>query len=197
MEDHKKDTVINYYLNKFSLNPINLNPKEREFLEKVSQQYEVQDIMEAINLIEKRPKNVKKLEKELIENLNKLSQIKYENINKKEKISEINELPKIQKSNTKFNLPKTWDSIFEKENIPKGIVDLKIYQILDDYLKNVYLSNVIADYLFKKLPEEKLKEYKEIAKKHVYTLNLNGEEKKEALEIYIKYLIKKDYKIYI
>jgi len=80
MDDSKKDTVVNHYLNKFNILSTQLNPKEREFLESLTEKYELQDIIEAINLLDKRPKSLKTLEKELIKHLKDLSLVKHKEI---------------------------------------------------------------------------------------------------------------------
>jgi hypothetical protein len=199
MDESKKDAVINHYINKFNILPTQLNPKEREFLESLTEKYELQDIIEAINLLDKRPKSLKNLEKELIKHLKDLSLVKHKEIenNLQTKLQENKETPKPKAKvlNSKSSLPEKWSLLFDKYSIPESIVNFSKLEMLNDYLKNVYLSDLVADYLLKNLPSEKLSKYIKKAEKHFSKINLIESEKEEAYKIYIKYLIKKDLKI--
>jgi len=199
MDDSKKDAVINHYLNKFNILPTQLNPKEREFLESLTEKYELLDIIGAINLLDKRPKSLKNLEKELIKHLKDLSLVKHKEIenNLQAKPQENKETPKPKAKvfNSKSSLPEKWSLLFDKYSIPESIVNISKLEMLNDYLKNVYLSDLVADYLLKNLPSEKLSKYIKKAEKHFLSINLTESEKEEAYKIYIKYLIKKDLKI--
>jgi len=200
MDESKKDAVINYYLNKFNILTTQLNPKEREFLESLTEKHELQDIIEAINLLDKRPKSLKTLEKELIKHLKDLSLVKYKEIenNLQTKPQENKETLKSKAKvlNSKSSLPEKWSLLFDKYSIPESIVNIsKLEMLNNDYLKNVYLSDLVADYLLKNLPSEKLSKYIKKTEKHFSKINLTESEKEEAYKIYIKYLIKKDLKI--
>ena len=202
MDGAKKDAVVNYYLNKLNIPPTQLNPKEREFLESLTEKYKLQDIIEAINLLEKRPKSLKFLEKELNKNIKELSLIRHKTKEIENNFHvQLTENKEIQKpeptkaSNSKSSLPNRWSIVFNKYNIPEDLVNFSKLEMLNDYLKNVYLSDLLADYILNNLPSEKLNKYIKKAEKHFSTINLTESEKEEAYKIYIKYLIKKDLKI--
>jgi hypothetical protein len=180
------DDIIDYYTSKFNTIRIKLNPKETEALNKLSQKYSYEELSKAIDNLSYRPKPMQ-LESVIIEALNDKN--KHKNQEEPKKVEE--------KKPITADIPNAYKQIFIKYNIPKNIIDFNLLQSLDRYLKTVYLSDLIAEYLYSKLPKEKLSQYSKIANQHFAKMELSEREKEEAYKIYIKYLIKKELGIYV
>lgn len=174
--------IIDYYASKFNTVRMKLNPKETEALNKLSQKYSFEELSKAIDNLSYRPKPIQ-IESILTELLNRKNQEESKKVEEKKPIT--------------ADIPDIYKQIFIKYNIPKSLIDFKILQSLDRYLKTVYLSDIIAEYLYSKLPKEKLLQYSKIANQYFSKMELSEREKEEAYKIYIKHLIKKELGIYV
>jgi hypothetical protein len=185
--------IKNYYANKFSVMVAQLNPKEIVALDNLSQKYSYEELAKAIDSLSFRPKPTQ-LESTLTELLSK----KHKNQEEPKKVEKVEKKVEEQKpQRTSVNIPDAYKQIFIKYNIPKNIIDFDILSSLDRYLKTVYLSDLIAEYLYSNLPKEKLSQYNKIANEHFSKMKLSEREKPEAYKIYIKMLIKKELGIYV
>lgn len=144
--------IKNYYANKFSVMVAQLNPKEIVALDNLSQKYSYEELTKAIDSLSFRPKPTQ-LESTLTELLSKKhkNQEESKKSEKVEKESEQKIEQKPQRTDS-VNIPDIYKQIFIKYNIPKNIIDFKLLSSLDRYLKTVYLSDIIAEYLYSNLP---------------------------------------------
>jgi hypothetical protein len=163
--------IVDYYASKFKTLRTNLNPKEIRVLNKLFQEYSFEDLTKAIDQLTSRP-NPNNLINELLKSLNTKQRLTF------------NDIPDIYKR------------IFTQYNISTNLIDYNLLSSLDKYLKTVYLSDLIAEHLYHKLPKEKLSQYNKIANQHFSNMTLSEREKEEACKIYIKHLIKKKLGIY-
>ncbi|MBX0313267.1 MAG: hypothetical protein JHC31_16140, partial [Sulfurihydrogenibium sp.] len=206
------EEIINHYAKKFNIMPIQMSEKEREVLKKFSNIFSTQDLLKAIDQLDRRPFNADALSRQLmtiLSNLNAKPKKKEEVEEKEEKKaeerleekSEKNAEEKNQKRKpqrlTFNNIPDNYKEIFTKYNIPIDIIDFNTLSSLDKYMKSFYLSDMIAEYLYTNLPQEKLSQYNKIANEHFSKMKLSEREKPEAYKIYIKMLIKKELGIYV
>jgi hypothetical protein len=193
--------VVKYYVKKFNITPIQLNEREQNVLEKLSNMFPTQDLLKAIDQLDRKPFNADALSRQLmtiLSNLNakpKKSEEKSEEKVEK-KIEEAEQKRKPQRL-TLNNIPDNYKEIFTKYNIPTNLIDHNLLSSLDKYLKTVYLSDLIAEYLYTNLPQEKSQQYTKIANQHFSKMTLSEKEKEEAYKIYIKMLIKKELGIYV
>lgn len=191
MANTEEDELLNYYCKKFNIPNIKLNPTEIETLKKLAKIYPIDDLKQAINLIEKLPTQKKSLEKILIENLKELKLIK--NI----EIKKDNDFPIQVKENKDYDhiFDDYWKKIFEKNKIPYNILDLSKIKNLNKTLKNIYIANTVAEYIFKNLSKEEKEEILKKAEKHIKKFYLKEKEKEEVLRISIINIIKRKYNI--
>jgi hypothetical protein len=208
--------VIKYYVKKFNITPIQLNEREQNVLENLSKMFPTQDLLKAIDSLERKPFNADALARQLMTILSNLNAKPNKTEEKEEAKTE--EKPteeaeekseekvdkKIEKNQkrkpqriTFDNIPDNYKEIFTKYNIPTNIIDFNTLSSLDKYMKTFYLSDMIAEYLYSNLSQEKLAQYTKIADKHFSKMKLSKKEKPEAYKIYIKYLIKKELGIYV
>ena len=193
--------VVKYYVKKFNITPIQLNEREQNVLEKLSNMFPTQDLLKAIDQLDRKPFNADALSRQLmtiLSNLNAKPKKEEEKVEKKveEKIEEAEQKRKPQRL-TFDDIPDIYKHIFTKYNIPTNLIDYNLLSSLDKYLKTVYLSDLIAEYLYTNLPQEKSQQYTKIANQHFSKMTLSEKEKEEAYKIYIKMLIKKELGIYV
>lgn len=206
------EEIIKHYIKKFGIMPTHLNGKEREVLKNLSEMFSTQDLLKAIDQLERKPFNADALAKQLMINLNNLNTKpkKEEKVEKKvEKKTEERLEEKVEKNTEEKeqkrkpqpinfnNIPDNYKQIFTKYNIPIDIIDFNTLSSLDKYMKSFYLSDLIAEYLYANLSQEKLQQYNKIANEHFSKMKLTEREKPEAYKIYIKMLIKKELGIYV
>jgi DNA-binding CsgD family transcriptional regulator len=187
--------IKNYYANKFNIMTAQLNPKETEALNKLSQKYSFEELSKAIDSLSYRPKPTQ-LESTLIELLSKKTQEQKQ----KGETSDVKRETSEHKTLTFDDIPYIYKRIFTQYNIPKNLIDFNLLSSLDKYLKTVYLSDLIAEHLYERLTSdverETLEKYTKIANRHFAKMTLSQREKEEAYKIYIKSLIKKELGIY-
>jgi hypothetical protein len=195
--------LADYYAKKFGVSRTQLNPQETKALEELSQKYSYEELTKAIDNLPYRPKPAELRGKiiQLLNNKNaKQQEEKQQEKQKEKKEEEKEEKQKPQRltpDDILNRIPENYRQIFIQYKIPKKLIDVNLFLSLDKYLKNVYLSDIIAEYIYSKLPEEKLAKYNKEAKKHLSKIKLSEKEKEEARKIYIKLLIKKELGIYV
>jgi hypothetical protein len=60
------EEIINYYTKKFGIMPTHLNGKEREVLKNLSEMFPTQDLLKAIDRLDRRPFNADALSRQLM-----------------------------------------------------------------------------------------------------------------------------------
>lgn len=188
-------SVIDYYASKFGTVRTKLNQKEIETLNKLSQKHSHEDLVKAIDNLPYRPKPTQ-LEKMIIQILNTKSNHKQQEEERQQQEEE-QRYQQLSYSEIPNNIPHNYKKILIQYNIPKNLININTLSFLNEYLKNIYLSEVIAEHIYSKLPKEKLARYNKKATKHFSKMKLSEREKEEAYKIYIKRLIKKELGIYV
>ncbi len=195
MANTEEDKLLDYYCKKLNISNIKLNPKEIEILKELSKIYPIEDLKQAINLMDNRPTRKTSLKDILIKNLKELKLIKDIEIKKEEKkdidISEKNSEIK----NFNYLLEDHWKNFFEKNKIPYNIIDVSKIKNLNQNLKNIFIANKVAEYIFTHLSEKEKEEILKKAEKHINKLHIKEEEKNEAIKMIMLYIIKRKYNI--
>ncbi|MBX0312803.1 MAG: hypothetical protein JHC31_13730 [Sulfurihydrogenibium sp.] len=191
--------IANYYASKFNTIKTKLNPKETEALEELSQKYSYEELIKAIDNLPYRPKPTELKEKiiQVLNNKNTKQQQEKQQEKKEEEKEEKQKPQRLTPDDILNRIPENYKQIFIQYKIPKKLIDVNLFLSLDKYLKNVYLSDIIAEYIYNKLPKEKLAQYNKKAEKHLSKTKISEKEKEEARKIYTKLLIKKDLGIYV
>jgi hypothetical protein len=158
-------------------------------LKNLSEKFPTQDILKAIDSLERKPTNADALSRQLMTILSNLNASKRKEEKTEEKVE--------KKEPITFDIPDNYKEIFTKYNIPINIIDFNTLSTLDKYMKSFYLSDTIAEYLYTNLSQEKLQQYTKMANKHFSKMKLTEREKPKAYKIYIKLLIKKELGIYV
>ncbi|WP_297889040.1 hypothetical protein [Sulfurihydrogenibium sp.] len=188
MEDPKYIEIANLYVNIVGKSIINLSQNESDILESFIKDYGYEKTKEILTLFHERYEKEKP--KKPISLLVKLAQ-------------QITDNEKDLSNKEKSLQPEEPVSTFPTEDDVNVIVrkynlnpDKNILNILDESLKNFYLSELIFLKIWKNLTKEEKKLYTKKALSFVKTLNISDKQKqKEALKYRIKYLIKKDFNI--
>ncbi len=189
MANTEEDELLDYYCKKFNIPAIKLNPIEIETLKKLAKIYQTEDLKQAINIIDRPPKRKISLESILIENLKELKLIKDIEIQKDK------DFPIKEKEDRDYDyiFDDYWKNVFEKNRIPYNILDVSKIKNLNRTLKNIYIANTVAEYIFKNLSKEEKEKILKKAEKHIKKFYVK--EKEEALKITIIHIIKRKYKI--
>lgn len=191
MANTKEDELLDYYCKKFNIPAIKLNPIEIETLKKLAKIYQTEDLKQAINIIDRPPKRKISLESILIENLKELKLIKDIEIEKDK------DFPIQEKEDRDYDhiFDDYWKNVFKKNRIPYNILDVSKIKNLNRTLKNIYIANTVAEYIFKNLSKEEKEEILKKAEKHIKKFYLKEKEKEEALKITTIHIVKRKYKI--
>lgn len=189
-------SVVDYYANNFGTIRTKLNQKEIETLNELSQKYSHEELIRAINKLRYRPKPAQ-LEKVIIQALNGKNNYKQQEEEQEKETEKWQKPQQLTSNDIPNNIPNNYKKIFIQYNIPKNLIDTYLFSSLDEYLKKIYLADIIAEYIYSKLPKEKLSKYNKKASKHFSKIKLSEREKEKAYKSYIKLLIKKDLGIYV
>lgn len=204
MENIEK--VIQHYISVFKPDSPSISPPILNYFSIALEKYNLEEILQAINLSFEELKNKKGLHqtqilKVLQKNLEAIAGLCQtppsntdSNHQQKSDDNTTNE-KHLEKEQTGYQFG-AWKNFFKEHQIPKNIITKKEIERIPPDLRDFYIAKVVCDYLYTKLPDKERERIDKLIQNKIENINISQDiEKEEIKELLKRYYIKKLYHI--